>query len=298
MRVLISGSSGLIGTALGSRLRADGHDVVALVRRQAGAGELRWDPAAVELPAGALDGVDAVVNLSGAGIGDHRWTDDYKRTLVASRLDGTRLLAAGIAAAASPPNVFVSGSAVGYYGDRGDNVLDEQSAPGSDFLSNLCVRWEDAAVAARSSATRVALIRTGIVLSPHGGALRKQLPLFRVGLGGRFGDGRQWQSWITLDDEVGAICHLLADPADGVFNLTAPNPATNAEMTHALGATLHRPAVLPIPSFAPKLLLGGELVEALLLGGQRVVPRALQAAGYEFGHPELPGALAALLRRP
>ncbi|MFT3853951.1 MAG: TIGR01777 family oxidoreductase [Ilumatobacteraceae bacterium] len=299
MRILVSGSSGLIGTALVTRLRVAGHDVVSLVRRQAGAGELRWDPAAgQQLPDDALDRVDAVVNLAGAGIGDHRWTDDYKRTLVASRLEGTELLAASIGAATNPPAVFVSASAVGYYGNRGDEVLDERSPAGSGFLADLCVRWERAAAAARSAATKVATVRTGIVLTPKGGALRKQLPLFKLGLGGRFGDGRQWQSWITLDDEVGAIAHLLDHPADGAFNLTAPNPATNADMAKALGRALHRPAVLPIPAFGPKLLLGGELADALLFSGQRVVPAALQSSGYEFQHPELAGALDAMFSSP
>ncbi len=295
MHVVVSGASGLIGTALVARLRVDGHRVTALVRRQAGAGELRWDPTAGQLPSGALDGVDAVVNLAGAGINEHRWTDDYKRVLVSSRLQTSELLASAIAAAEHPPAVFVSGSAIGFYGDRGDEILDEQSGAGSGFLADLCVRWEAAAAAARSSATSVAIIRTGIVLTPKGGALRKELPLFKLGLGGKFGDGRQWQSWISLDDEVGAIAHLLTQRADGAFNLTAPGAVTNAEMTTTLGAALHRPTILPIPSFGPKLLLGGELAEALLYSGQRVVPAALAASGYEFRHPELAGALQQLL---
>ena len=224
VRILVAGSSGLIGTALLSRLRVAGHEVSSLVRRQAGAGEVRWDPSAGELPDGALDGVDAVVNLAGAGINEHRWSDDYKRTWSSSRLQTTELLAAAIGAAAQPPAMFVSGSAVGYYGDRGDEVLDEQAPAGADFLADLCVRWEPAATPPARAATKVAVIRTGIVLTPKGGALRKQLPLFKFGLGGRFGSGRQWQSWIALDDEVGAIVHLLDHPADGAFNLTAPEP--------------------------------------------------------------------------
>ena len=295
MRIVVSGSSGLIGTELLSRLRVAGHEVISLVRRQAGAGEVRWDPAGRQLPDGALDGADAVVNLAGAGINDHRWTDDYKRTLVSSRIAGTELLAAAIGAASSPPAVFVSGSAVGYYGDRGDDVLDEASPAGSGFLADLCVRWERAAAAARSHTTKVATIRTGIVLTPKGGALRKELPLFKLGLGGKFGDGSQWQSWISLDDEVGAIVHLLEHPADGAFNLTAPNPVTNAGMTKAIGEALHRPTILPIPKFGPKLLLGGELTDALLYSSARVVPAALQSSGYEFQHPELLGALRAML---
>jgi uncharacterized protein (TIGR01777 family) len=294
----MAGSSGLIGTELQSRLRVAGHEVICLVRRRAGAGEIRWDPAAGNLPSGALDGVDAVVNLAGAGINEHRWTDEYKRTLVSSRLSGTQLLASAIGSASAPPVVFVSASAIGYYGDRGDEVLDESAPAGDGFLADLCVRWEQAATVARGGSTRVAVIRTGIVLTPKGGALRKELPLFKLGLGGRFGSGSQWQSWITLDDEVGAIAHLLEHPADEAFNLTAPNPVTNADMTKALGEVLHRPAVLPIPAVGPKLLLGGELAEALLYSSQRVVPAALQAGGYQFQHPDLVEALRALLSSP
>jgi uncharacterized protein (TIGR01777 family) len=295
MHVLISGASGLIGTALTERLRLDAHTATALVRRPARAGEIRWDPAAASLPADALDGVDAIVNLAGAGINDHRWTDDYKRTLVDSRLHATKLLVEAIASTRTKPAVLVSGSAVGYYGDRGDELLDERAAPGDTILARLCVEWEAAAGRARDHGLRVVTIRTGIVLTPQGGALKKMLPLFKLGLGGKFGSGRQWQSWISLDDEVGAIAHLLGAGVDGACNLTAPNPVTNAEFTRTLAKSVHRPAVLPIPGFAPKLVLGGELVDALLMTGQRVVPSALQADGYAFTHPQLADALGALL---
>ncbi len=295
MHVLISGASGLIGTALTERLRRDGHTVTALVRRQARAGEISWDPAAASLAAGALDGVDAVVNLAGAGINDHRWTDEYKQTLGDSRLDATKLLVEAIASVRTKPAVLVSGSAVGYYGPRGDEQLDEHAAPGDTFLARLCVEWEAAAGRAREHGVRVATIRTGIVLTPQGGALKKMLPLFKLGLGGRFGSGRQWQSWISLDDEVGAIVHLLGASVDGACNLTTPNPVTNAQFTKTLAKTVHRPAVLPIPGFAPKLVLGGELVDALLMTGQRVIPSVLQASGYTFAHPQLAGALGELL---
>ncbi len=302
MRIVISGSTGLIGTALVEHLRGAGHQVVRLVRRppahgSAGVTDVQWDPAAGTLPASAIDGADAVINLSGAGIGDHRWTDDYRRELLDSRLHATELLAATIAAAESKPSVFLSGSAIGWYGDRGDEQLDEQSARGNGFLSDLCRQWEDATGAADTAGVRVAHLRTGIVLTAAGGALKKQLPLFKLGLGGKFGNGRQWQSWISLPDEVGAITHLLSSDDRGAVNLTAPNPVTNAEFTSTLGSVLHRPTVLPIPSFGPKLLLGGALAEALLFTGQRVLPTVLTASGYAFQHPTLDGALRAALAR-
>ena len=298
MRILMSGASGLIGSALSSHLTTDGHIVTRLVRREAGAGEHRWDPTAGILDVEAFTGCDAVINLSGANIGDKRWTDQYKVELVSSRLLSTTLLATTMAGLNTKPSVFISGSAIGWYGDRGDERLDELSAPGTDFLSNLCRQWEAATSPAEDAGIRTVHVRTGIVLSTQGGALKKQLPLFKLGLGGRFGNGHQWQSWISIDDEVGAISHLLTTDTFGAVNLTAPNPVTNSEFAATLGKVLHRPAVLPIPSFGPKMLLGGELVEALLLGGQRVSPTALQRSGYEFHHETLEEALRDLLRRP
>jgi uncharacterized protein len=298
MRIVISGSSGLIGTALVSSLRAHGHTAVRLVRRPASSpDEVTWDPAAGSLAPGALDGADAVVNLSGAGIGDRRWTDPYKRELLESRLQSTELLARSIAAAEQRPAVFLSGSAIGWYGSRGDEELSESSAPGDGFLAELCRRWEDATGAAEAAGVRTAHLRTGIVLTPSGGALKKQLPLFKFGLGGRFGNGRQWQSWISLDDEVAAIEHLLAADVAGAVNLTAPNPVTNREFTKVLGSVLGRPTVMPIPAFGPKLLLGGELAEALLFTGQRVLPTKLSASGFSFSHATLEAALRALLKK-
>jgi uncharacterized protein (TIGR01777 family) len=293
---MISGASGLIGTALTKELRSSGHDVVALVRRPAGTDEVQWDPAAGTLPAAALHGVDAVVHLAGAGIGDHRWTDAYKREVLDSRVRSTTLLAERIAAAAVKP-VFLSGSAIGAYGASDDRELDEQSPFGTGFLAEVCRQWEAAAAPAVEAGARVAFLRTGIVLTPTGGALKKMLPLFRLGVGGKFGNGRQWQSWISLDDEVGAIVHLLGAPVTGPVNLTAPNPVTGAQFAKALGTALHRPSFVPVPGFAPKLLLGGELADALLFTGQRVLPRALQRAGYQFRHPQLDSALRALLAR-
>jgi hypothetical protein len=297
VRIVISGSSGLIGTALVARLRADGHTVVRLVRRPTAAGgsEAEWNPAAGTLDPAVIDGADAVINLSGAGIGDKRWSDSYKAELLSSRLLTTGLLARTIAAVDHKPSVFLSGSAIGWYGPCGDEQLDETAPAGNTFLADICVQWEAAANPAAEAGVRTALLRTGIVLTPKGGALKKQLPLFKIGAGGKFAKGNQWQSWISLDDEIGAICHLLTAPVAGPVNLTAPNPVTNLEFTKVLAAVLKRPAVLPIPSFGPKLLLGDELAAALLFTGQRVVPAALQASGYVFQHPTLESALRAML---
>lgn len=297
MRILVSGGSGLIGSALHRRLTSDGHTVVRLVRRSAQAGEVTWDPVAGTLDPAAFDGCDAVINLSGANIGDKRWTEQYKAELVSSRVLATELLASTMADLDRKPAVFLSGSAIGWYGDRGDERLDELSGPAEDFLSGLCQQWEAATLAAEKVNIRTVHLRTGIVLSAKGGALKKQLPLFKLGLGGRFGSGHQWQSWISIDDEVGAIDHLLTSEICGAVNLTAPNPVTNSEFAATLGKVLHRPALLPVPTFGPKLLYGGELVDSLLLGGQRVLPTALQRSGYEFQHATLDMALRSVLHR-
>jgi uncharacterized protein (TIGR01777 family) len=298
MDVAVTGSSGLIGTALVDALRGGGHRVVRVVRGAPGADAIGWDPKAGTIDAARLEGVDAVVHLAGAGIGDRRWNDAYKRELVDSRVLGTGLIARTLAGLTRPPQVLVSASAVGWYGDRGEEVLDETSAPGTGFLAELCQQWEAAADPAREAGIRVAHTRSGVVLSPRGGALKKELPLFKLGLGGRFGSGRQWQSWIALDDEIAAITHLLTAEVDGPVNLTAPVPVTNADMTKALGAVLHRPTVLPVPAFGPKLLLGPELAAVLLYEGQRVLPRVLEASGFSFSHPTVEEALLALLTRP
>lgn len=297
MHVLISGASGLIGTALTRRLVELGHEVRRLVRRPAQAGEVMWNPEHGRLDPLAFDGCQAVVNLSGAGIGEKRWTDDYKRLLVDSRVQSTHLLATTMAALAAKPSVFISGSGIGWYGDRGDEQLDERSAPGHDFVSDLCRQWELATAPAADAGIRTVLIRTGVVQSGSGGALKKQLLLFKLGAGGRFGSGRQWQSWIAIDDEVEAIVHLLAADVSGPVNLTAPNPVTNADFAKALGTVLHRPAILPTPLVGPKLLFGSELVQALLLSSQRVAPDALLASGYEFRYPTLEPALRHVLGR-
>jgi uncharacterized protein len=276
VRVAIAGASGLIGSALTAHL-SGAHTVVPIPRG---------------LPdAHVLDGADAVVNLAGAGIGDKRWTDARRRELETSRITTTERLVAAIAGMARPPAVLVNASAVGWYGDRGDEELTEASAPGTGFLASLCQRWEAAATAASGAGVRVALARSGIVLARSGGALGRQLPLFRLGVGGRLGSGRQWVSWIALEDEVRAIEFLLTAPVDGPVNLTSPLPVTNAELTAALGRALRRPAKLPVPAFALRAALGAELADELVLASQRAVPGVLHAAGFSFGHPTIDGAL-------
>ena len=294
MRIVVSGASGLIGSALVPRLNAHGHDVVRLVRRNAKTGESTWDPARGVIDANVIEGADAVIHLSGAGIGDKRWSNSYKREILDSRVKSTKLLASVIAGAAKRPAVFLSGSAIGFYGARGDEPLHETASGGTGFLADVCKQWEDATIGAD---VRTVLLRTGIVLSPKGGALKKQLPLFRAGLGGKFGRGNQWQSWISIDDEVAAIEHLLTANVQGPVNLTAPAPVTNAHFAAVMGKVLRRPALLPVPAFGPKLLLGGELADALLFTGQRVIPAALSASGFEFAHPTLEIALRALLNK-
>ena len=297
MKIVISGASGLIGKRLVEQLQHHGHDVVRLVRRAAGTGEVMWDPKAGVLSASALEGADAVIHLSGAGIGDKRWTTSYKREILESRTITTNLIATTIANMNRKPSVFLSGSAIGIYGPRGDEQLNEVSTDGTSFLADVCKQWEDAAKPASDAGIRTVLLRTGIVLTTKGGALKKQLPLFQLGLGGKFGNGKQWQSWISIDDEVGAIEHLLTANVNGAVNLTAPNPVTNAEFASTLARVVKRPAFLPIPPFAPKAILGGELADALLFTGQRVLPAALNASGYQFVHPTLEVALRALLNK-
>ena len=296
MDVVISGASGLIGTALVDALRSAGHRPVRLVRKAAaGADEITWDPAAGRLDAASLEGVHAVVHLAGAGIGDKRWTHAYKQLVLDSRVQGTSLLARTIAGLERRPSVFLSGSAVGFYGQSETATFTEESPAGTGFLADVCVQWEAAAAPAVEAGVRTAYLRTGIVLSAKGGALKKQLPIFKAGLGGTFGSGRQWQSWISIDDEVGAIVHLLTAPVAGPVNLTAPTPVTAKEFTTTLGSVLGRPTFLPIPSFAPKVVLGGELVDNLLLTGQKVLPTVLQSSGYPFRHCTLDEALRSLL---
>ena len=297
MRIAVTGSSGLIGSALVAALRTGGHQVLRLVRQAPAADdEIAWDPRA---PAGgldpaALDGLDAVVHLAGAGVADHRWTPAYQREIRDSRVRGTQALVAALASASRPPSVLLSGSAIGWYGDTGGREVDESSPAGSGFLPDVVRDWEGAAQAAGQAGIRVVTMRTGIVLSPLGGVLARMLPPFRLGLGARLGPGTQVMSWITLADYGRIVTFLLTHPdISGPVNLTTPHPATNAAFTAAVAAALHRPAVLFLPAPVLKLALGG--VSSDILASARVMPRRLLTAGYEFQFPDLPAALASQL---
>jgi hypothetical protein len=299
MDVLVAGSSGFIGLALLPALTAAGHRPIRALRQPSiptGVDAIAWDPEAGVMDAASLEGIGAVINLAGVGIGDKRWTPARKREILESRTSSTRLLATTIGGLATKPTVFVSGSAVGYYGGRGDEVLTEESAPGDDFLADVCVQWEAAAQPAADAGIRVVTTRTGIVLGRDGGVLKRLLLPFRLGLGGRVASGEQWMSWISLHDEVAAILHALrTETLRGPVNLTAPNPSTNSELTDALGKAVHRPTVLPTPLAPLKLRYGAELVQHLLVEGQRVAPKALEASGFTFQHATLPEALHAIL---
>ncbi|MDQ3377736.1 MAG: TIGR01777 family oxidoreductase [Actinomycetota bacterium] len=296
MNVLISGATGLIGSALLPELEAGGHTVTRLSRSQTGANTIRWDPSAGTID-GELEGMEAVVHLAGESIAQGRWNPEKKRRILDSRVQGTRLLAESIAALPDPPKVMVSTSAVGYYGDRGDEVLTEESAPGTDFLAGVCREWEAAAEPARQAGIRVVYPRLGIVLSPQGGALGTTLPIFKLGGGGKIGSGNQWWSWVALDDVVGSIVHALTDESvEGPVNVGSPNPMTNAEYTKVLGKVLGRPTVLPLPAPAARVMLG-EVADALLLASQRMEPARLKDTGYAFRYPQLEGALRHLLGR-
>lgn len=299
LRILVTGASGLIGTALTASLARDGHTVVRLVRHApTGPDTVAWDPAAGSLDAAALEGFDGVVHLAGEGIGERKWSPAQKDRILRSRVDGTSLLARTLASLERPPAVLVSASAIGFYGDRGDEMLDESSTSGSGFLADVCRQWEAAAQPAIDAGIRTVFPRTGIVLSTKGGALQRQLLPFRLGLGGKVGTGRQYQPWITLDDEVAALRHLLtADGLRGPVNLTAPEPVPQAAFAKALARVLHRPAVLPTPLLPLKLVYGGELVRELLLSSARVMPRALLSSGFGFSHTEIEPALRDLVAR-
>jgi uncharacterized protein len=298
VKVVVTGSSGLIGTALVTALKGRGDEVTRLVRHTPATGEARWDPDAGEIDAAALEGQDAVVHLAGVGIGDHRWRDEHKRAVLDSRVKGTTLLSRTLAALTDKPRVLASSSAIGYYGLRGDEVLTEDATSGTGFLAEVCEQWELATAPAEDAGVRVVHLRTGLVLSPEGGALKQMLLPFKLGVGGRIGSGRQWWSWISIDDEVGAILHLIDGGSQrGAANLTAPNPVTNEDFTRTLNGVLRRPTLLPTPTFALKAMFGREAVDEMFLGGQRVVPARLQSGGYGFRHPELEGALRHLLHK-
>ena len=296
MNVLISGATGLIGSALVPELEANGHTITRLSRSRSGANTVRWDPSAGTIE-GDLEGTEAVVHLAGESIAQGRWSPDKKRRILDSRVQGTRLVAERIAALSTPPKVMVSISAVGYYGDRGDEILTEESTPGEDFLARVCREWEAAAEPARRAGIRVVHPRLGIVLSPQGGALGATLPIFKLGGGGKIGSGRQWWSWVTLADVVGSIVHSVTEETvEGPVNVGSPNPMTNAEYTKVLGKVLGRPTILPLPAPAARIMLG-EVADALLLASQRMQPAKLETTGYSFRHPRLEGALRHLLGR-
>jgi uncharacterized protein len=303
MLVAVTGASGLIGTALTRRLQDEGHQVLRLTRsRPTAADQVQWDPTAGRLDPEDLAKADAVVHLAGENLGARlRWTAATKRKLLESRVKGTGLVArtmAELARGSVGPRVLVCASGVGYYGDRGDEVLTESSSPGSGFLAELCQQWEAAADPAREAGARVVHLRTGPVQDSAGGGLPKQALLFRLGLGGRLGSGRQWLSWTSLDDIVGAYLHALThEELDGPVNNVAPKPVTNAEFTATLARVLRRPAVLPVPAFAPKLVLG-EAADEFLFVSQRALPVRLQETGYRFRFPELEQALRHILNRP
>ncbi|MDI2031056.1 TIGR01777 family oxidoreductase [Saccharopolyspora sp. TS4A08] len=291
MRVVVAGSSGLIGTSLVAGLRQAEHEVVRLVRRLPAAPDERgWDPGTGRLDADALEGADAVVNLSGPGIGDKRWSPERKRHLLRARVRATEVLANAVAEAGVP--VLANASAVGFYGDTGSHPVTEASPPGTDFLAMLCRRWEAATAPAADAGARVVLLRTGLVISPSGGLLGQLRPLFSLMLGGRLGSGSQYMPWISLDDEVAAIRFALENPeVSGPVNLTGPAPVTNTEFTRALGEALGRPAPWIVPGFALRIVLGEFANTALT--GQRAMPTVLEANGFGFQHPTLGAALAA-----
>ncbi len=298
MDVLLTGSSGLIGSALITGLEAAGHRAVRLRRGSGAAGSRTWDPELCAIDESAFDGIAGVVHLAGEGIAQKKWTPEQKRRILESRTKGTDLLARTLAGRDDKPAVLVSASAIGYYGDRGDEELTEDSPAGNDFLAEVCKKWEAATAPAAEAGIRVVVTRTGIVLSPNGGVLKQLLVPFKLGLGGRTGSGRQYMSWITLVDEIRAILFALDhDQVRGPLNLTAPNPATNRELTSTLAKALHRPSALPTPLLALKIRYGAELVDNLLVNGQRVLPAALATAGFEFVYPDLQPGLEGILRR-
>lgn len=291
MRILVTGSTGLVGGALIPALEAQGHEVLRLVRSEPQPGEARWDPAKGTIDASALEGLDGAVHLAGENIAEGRWTDEKKRRILESRVEGTKLLSESLAGLAAPPKVLVSASAIGFYGNRGAEILTEQSASGDDFLSEVCREWELATRAAAEKGMRVVHLRFGVILSEKGGALAKMLTPFKLGAGGRVGDGTQYMSWIDLEDVAGAIMFALKhDELRGPVNVVAPEPVTNQEFTKAMGNVLSRPTILPMPSFVARLAFG-EMADALLLSSARVEPARLKEAGYVFKYPQLEDSL-------
>ena len=289
-RIAVTGSSGLIGTALVGYLKSQGHTVQRLVRRAAvSSEEITWDPISGTVDMDALAGVDAVIHLAGAGVSDKRWTKKYKSEILNSRLLGTTTIAKAVAIV--KPQVFISASAIGWYGESGNRAVVESDRVGDDFLAAVCREWESAADLAGD--VRTVKLRTGLVLDPTGGALGKMLPIFRFGLGGKLSNGKQWWSWITLHDQIRAIAFLLENKVSGPVNLTSPNPVTNSEFTAGLARAMHRPALFPVPALALKIVLGGFSSE--VLGSKKVMPQALTEAGFTFDYPHISSALEKLV---
>lgn len=289
-RIAVTGASGLIGTALVGYLKSQGHTVQRLVRRAAvSSEEITWDPIAGTVDLEALAGVDAVIHLAGAGVSDKRWTKKYKSEILNSRLLGTTTIAKAVAVV--KPQVFISASAIGWYGESGNRAVIESDRVGDDFLAAVCREWESAADLAGD--VRTVKLRTGLVLDPTGGALGKMLPLFRFGLGGKLSNGKQWWSWITLHDQIRAIAFLLENQVSGPVNMTSPNPVTNSEFTAGLARAMHRPALFPVPAFALKIVLGGFSSE--VLGSKKVMPQVLTEAGFTFDYPHISSALEKLV---
>ena len=299
MKIVVSGSHGLVGSALCELLTKNGHEVIRLVRhaRTIGAPEIEWHPNKGLIGKEKLEGLDAVVHLAGENIAEGRWTAEKKQAIRDSRVNGTALLSESLTTLKRPPEVFVSASAIGYYGNRGDELLTETSTPGNDFLAGVCQEWEKAARPAAEKGIRTVLTRFGIILAENGGALAKMLTPFRMGIGGRIGNGKQWMSWIALDDVVGGIQSLIHDRfVTGPVNFVSPFPVTNAEFTKTLGSVLSRPTFFPVPAFGARLAFG-EMADALLLGSQRVEPAVLTSRGFGFQLPKLEPALKHILHR-
>ncbi len=294
MLIAVTGATGFIGSALCKFLKGQGHSVLS-VSRSSGS-DVMWDPANGEIDAKKLTGVEAVIHLAGENIASQRWTEKQKKRILDSRVEGTTLLSETLAEMPNPPRVLLSGSAIGIYGNRGDEELDEESSYGKGFLADVVKKWENATFAAENAGIRVTHLRTGLVQSPTDGMLKKTLPLFKLGLGGRMGSGKQFWSWISLEDEVRLISWLLTNEISGPVNLTAPNPVTNAEFTDMLGTVLKRPTLLPVPLFGPRLLLGKELANELIQNSLRVLPQRALSNGFIFKHVHLDNAFAEILR--
>lgn len=294
MKILISGSTGLVGSELSQVLIAKGYDVVRLVRQKKliSADSIFWDPDHGVLDANEIRGVDVVINLSGENVAARRWSEAQKKKILDSRINATRTIVKAITSLPQPPKVLINASAVGYYGDRGLEICSETTSKGSGFLADVCVQWEKAAAPAAKKGIRTVFLRTGVVLSPNGGALAKMLPPFKLGLGGNLGSGKQYMSWVAIEDVVLAIIFIMEHPQmEGPVNIVAPNPVTNGELTKSLGKVLYRPTVLPAPAFVLRLLLGKEMANDFLLSSTRASPVQLLNAGYRFKYPELEQAL-------